>query len=101
MAFRCNKLREIGGFDPRFRIAGDDVDICWRLQGRGWTIGYNRAAFVWHLRSRGSITPREKPRKVQQDWPFKLAGRVYPETLAFPLSNLDRIYHGMWGSAPF
>ena len=24
--------RGVGGFDPQFRVAGDDVDICWRLR---------------------------------------------------------------------
>src|SRR5262249_57131764 len=50
MAFRREKLLAIGGFDPRFRVAGDDVDLCWRLQERGWTIGFSPAAVVWHHR---------------------------------------------------
>jgi GT2 family glycosyltransferase len=44
MAFRKAYLEEIGGFDKRFRVAGDDVDICWRLQQRGWTLGFSPAA---------------------------------------------------------
>ena len=32
MAFRREALEEIGGFDPIYRAAGDDVDVCWRLQ---------------------------------------------------------------------
>ena len=32
MAFRKSCLEEIGGFDPIFHAAGDDVDICWRIQ---------------------------------------------------------------------
>ena len=39
MAFWKASLEAIGGFDPQFRIAGDDVDICWRLQDQGWTVG--------------------------------------------------------------
>ena len=31
-ATRCPRS---DGFDPRFRIAGDDVDVCWRLQDGG------------------------------------------------------------------
>ena len=50
MAFRREQLMAIEGFDPRFRVAGDDVDICWRLQERGWTIGFAAAAVVWHHR---------------------------------------------------
>ena len=48
MAFRTEALRAIGGFDPQFRSAGDDVDVCWRLQQRGWTLGFSHGALVWH-----------------------------------------------------
>ena len=29
---------------------GDDVDVCWRLQNRGYRIGFSPAAMVWHFR---------------------------------------------------
>jgi GT2 family glycosyltransferase len=35
MAFWKDALETVGGFDPQFRVAGDDVDICWRLQEYG------------------------------------------------------------------
>src|SRR5439155_12924052 len=50
MAFRRACLEAIGGFDAQFRVAGDDVDLCWRLQQQGWTLGFNPAAMVWHHR---------------------------------------------------
>ena len=50
MAFRRDLLLQSGGFDPQFRAAGDDIDICWRLQDAGHTIGYAAAAMVWHFR---------------------------------------------------
>jgi O-antigen biosynthesis protein len=50
MAFYKWALEEIAGFDPIFRKAGDDVDVCWRLQQRGYRIGFNPAGFVWHYR---------------------------------------------------
>jgi glycosyltransferase involved in cell wall biosynthesis len=50
MAFRREVLEEIGGFDPIYRAAGDDVDVCWRLQDRGYRIGFSPAAMVWHFR---------------------------------------------------
>ena len=52
-SFRRDALLAIGGFDERFRIAGDDVDACWRLQERG-SIGYSPAALVWH-HPRGTV----------------------------------------------
>jgi hypothetical protein len=48
MAFRRETLLEIGGFNPIYVRAGDDVDLCWRLQSRGWKIGFASAAIVWH-----------------------------------------------------
>src|SRR5262245_20169551 len=50
MAFRKDALQAIGGFDPQFRTAGDDVDVCWRLQQAGGTLGFSPAALVWHHR---------------------------------------------------
>ncbi|HVJ44824.1 MAG TPA: glycosyltransferase, partial [Luteolibacter sp.] len=40
----------IGGFDPVFRTAGDDVDFCWRLRDAGYRLGFVPGAFVWHWR---------------------------------------------------
>ena len=48
MAFRREALLAIGGFNPVYLRAGDDVDICWRLQDKGWRIGFASAALVWH-----------------------------------------------------
>jgi GT2 family glycosyltransferase len=50
MAFHKGVLQEIGGFDPQFRKAGDDVDLCWRIQQAGHVIGFSPAGFVWHYR---------------------------------------------------
>jgi GT2 family glycosyltransferase/DNA-binding beta-propeller fold protein YncE len=48
MAFRRDALLAIGGFNPIYLRAGDDVDVCWRMQARGWKIGFASAALVWH-----------------------------------------------------
>lgn len=50
MAFYKWALNQIGGFDPVYRKAGDDVDVCWRLQQCGHRIGFSPAGFVWHYR---------------------------------------------------
>ena len=46
MAFRREALLAVGGFNPIYLRAGDDVDICWRLQARGWKIGFAPSALV-------------------------------------------------------
>jgi GT2 family glycosyltransferase len=55
MAFRKECLEAVGGFDPQFKAAGDDVDLCWRMQQRGWWLAFCPPAMVWHSR-RNSIT---------------------------------------------
>ena len=117
MAFRKECLQAIGGFDSQFRVAGDDVDICWRLRQHGWTLGFSPAAVVWHHR-RNSIQAYWKQQRgygkaealLERKWPEKYnaaghiawAGRVYGERLVQTLAwSRERIYHGTWGSAPF
>jgi len=50
MVFDKAALESVGGFDPQFTAAGDDVDICWRLMIAGYSLGYCPSAFVWHFR---------------------------------------------------
>jgi GT2 family glycosyltransferase len=115
MAFRREALEAVGGFDPQFRIAGDDVDLCWRLQERGWTIGFSPAAVVWHHR-RNSVRAYLRQQRnygraealLERKWPDKYNalgharwhGRVYGNTFLRSLRTA-RVYHGSWGSAPF
>jgi O-antigen biosynthesis protein len=116
MAFRKAALKAIWGFDPQFRIAGDDVDVCWRLQQQGWTLGFHPAAMVWHHR-RNSVRAYWKQQRnygkaealLERKWPEKYnaaghltwAGRVYGNGHTSLLGLSGRIYHGTWGRAPF
>jgi glycosyltransferase involved in cell wall biosynthesis len=50
MVFKRSALDRVGGFDPQFTAAGDDVDVCWRIIEAGMRLGYCPAAFVWHFR---------------------------------------------------
>ncbi len=50
LAVRREAFERVGGFDPRFRTAGDDVDFCWRLRDAGMRVGFCPTAFVWHAR---------------------------------------------------
>jgi len=48
MAIKREALVVVGGFDPVFRTAGDDVDLCWRMQSAGLKLAFSPAAVVWH-----------------------------------------------------
>ena len=117
MAFRRDALLEIGGFDPQFRTAGDDVDLCWRLMARGHTIGFHPAAMVWHHRRssigaywRQQLGYGKAEALLERKWPEKYntlghvswRGRIYGSGLTRALGlSRGRIYQGTWGSAPF
>jgi GT2 family glycosyltransferase len=116
MAFRTEALRSLGGFDPQFRTAGDDVDICWRIQASGGKVGFHPAALVWHHR-RKTVRAYWKQQTgygkaeamLQIKWPEKYnvaghavwSGRVYGRGLQHALGRVQRVYHGVWGLAPF
>lgn len=117
LSARASALRAINGFDETFRVAGDDVDVCWRIQDRGWKLGFHPGAMVWHRR-RSSIHAYWKQQKgygkaealLARKWPAKYtpaghiawAGRLYGRGLlrTLPLSG-SRVYHGQWGSGLF
>jgi GT2 family glycosyltransferase len=116
MAVRKWCFEAIGGFDSTFRVAGDDVDFCWRLQERGWTLGFAPGAVVLHHR-RSSVSGFWRQQKgygkaealLEKKWPEKFnsaghhtfGGRVYGRGLLQALFRHRMIYHGAGGFAPF
>jgi GT2 family glycosyltransferase len=117
MAFRKSALQEVGGFDPRFRIAGDDIDVCWRLQEQGWKLGFNPAAMVWHHRRnsvmaflRQQLNYGKAEGLLERKWPEKYnayghldwQGKLYGNGVTHqPWFGKWRVYHGVWGSRYF
>jgi GT2 family glycosyltransferase/sugar lactone lactonase YvrE len=115
MAFRRDALVAIGGFNPIYRRAGDDVDVCWRLQARGWKIGFASSALVWHHHRssvkgywRQQIGYGEGERYLMAHHPEKFLdgrmlwrGRIYsPLPFVRSLSGA-RVNSGVWGTAAF
>jgi len=117
MAFRRDTLLRLGGFDPVFRAAGDDIDICWRFQDAGYAIGFAPAAMVWHFR-RNTIEAYIGQQKgygkaealVYSKHPFrfnlfgqaKWLGRIYGDlSTALLLSRRPLIYSGVFGRGLF
>lgn len=116
MAFRKSALEEIGGFAERYRVAGDDVDVCWKLQDAGHLIGFSPAAVVWHHRrdhvsaylaqQRGygraeALLSRDHPLRFNALGQSRWVGRVYGGLLESVWSRRPRVYHGMFGEGLF
>ena len=115
MAFWKAALDEIGGFDPLFTAAGDDVDVCWRLLERGHQLGFSPSAVVWHHRRPSvgafwrqqvgygvaeSLLERRHPNKFNRWGHCYWRGTIYAPYPKFRL-RAAAIYQGLWGSAPF
>jgi GT2 family glycosyltransferase len=115
MAFRRDALLAIGGFNPIYLRAGDDVDVCWRLQSRGWKIGFASSALVWHHHRasvkaywRQQVGYGEGETWLMAHHPEKFLdghmlwhGRIY-SPLPFVRSLwATKINAGVWGTAAF
>ena len=48
MLVRRSTFEAVGGFDERYFMYVEDVDLCWRLREAGWRIGYEPAGRVIH-----------------------------------------------------
>jgi len=116
MAFHRWAFDKVGGFDPEYRKAGDDVDFCWRLQQEGQVIAFSPSAIVWHYR-RFTL---KAFRKQQEGYgeaesllrfkhlvffgptgTAKWKGQIYGAPRFTWLVNKPVIYHGVFGEGLF
>ena len=116
MAFLKSALERIHGFDTTFRAAGDDVDLCWRLQDIGYSIGFSAAAMVWHFRRNSVRAYLEQqmgygnaeallffkhPYRFNLLGHSKWFGRIYGDSTISLFSPRPVIYHGTFGRGLF
>jgi glycosyltransferase involved in cell wall biosynthesis len=116
MAFYTWALKLVNGFDSQFRKAGDDVDLIWRLQGLGYSIGFSPAAQVWHYR-RNTIKAYLKQQRGYGEAEALLKykhpdhfntlgashwrGKIYGGDEIGIRIGQDVIYHGLFGTGLF
>lgn len=116
MAFAKRALEEVGGFEPIFAAAGDDVDLCWRLQNKGYAIGFSPAAMVWHFRrntvraylkqQRGygkaeALLYFKHPYRFNMLGQSRWLGRIYGDFTISVFSRRPAIYSGTFGRGLF
>lgn len=116
MAFYTWALKQVNGFDPQFRKAGDDVDLIWRLQQMGYSIGFSPAAQVWHYR-RNTVAAYLKQQRGYGEAEALLKykhpdhfntlgashwrGRIYGGDEIGVRFGGDVVYHGTFGTGLF
>jgi glycosyltransferase involved in cell wall biosynthesis len=114
MAFWKEVLEGLGGFDPIYTAAGDDVDFCWKVLDHDWEIGFHPAALVWHHRraSLGTYLRQQRsygrsealvearnPERFTGIGTARWRGHIY-DSLA-PKFTRQRIYRGVYGAAAY
>ncbi|HEX9467336.1 MAG TPA: glycosyltransferase family 2 protein [Acidimicrobiia bacterium] len=52
---RRSALDSIGGWDERFFMYMEDVDVCWRLRRGGWRIEYEPAGMATHVQGASTV----------------------------------------------
>ena len=116
MAFYKWAFEKVGGFDPEYRKAGDDVDYCWRLQQENQVIAFSPAAIVWHYR-RFTLKAFQKQQEGYGEaesllrfkhliffgptGTAKWKGQIYGAPRFTWLVNRPIIYHGVFGEGLF
>lgn len=60
MLCRADTLAATGGFDERFFMYGEDIDLCLRARKLGWRVRYWPGATVIHLGGRSGMSPRAR-----------------------------------------
>jgi N-acetylglucosaminyl-diphospho-decaprenol L-rhamnosyltransferase len=61
---RRDALETVGGWDERYFMYVEDVDLCWQLRQRGWRVGYEPGAVVTHVQ--GATTAKHPYRMIAE-----------------------------------
>jgi len=116
MAFYTWALKQVNGFDTQFRKAGDDVDVIWRIQQQGQSIGFSPSAQVWHyrrntlkayLKQQRGYGEAEAMLKYKHPDHFNALGashwrgKLYGGQRIGVRIGSDVIYHGVFGTGLF
>ena len=115
MAFRREALLAIDGFNPVYLRAGDDVDVCWRLQAKSSGLASRRrrsCGTTIGRRSRRTGASRSATAKARRgsrptiprssyDGSMLWRGRIYSPLPFIRSLSRRRVNTGVWGTAPF
>ncbi len=116
MAWYRWAFESVGGFDPEYHKAGDDVDFCWRVQQAGHEIAFSPSALVWHYRRftlRAFRKQQEGYGEAESMLRFKhliffgptgtakWRGQIYGTPRFSWFINRPIVYHGIFGEGMF
>jgi glycosyltransferase involved in cell wall biosynthesis len=116
MAYRKSVFEDVGGFDPVYTAAGDDVDLCWKVLDGDKQIAFTPAAQVRHHRrdtikgylkqQRGygkaeRLVAARHPQRFNRLGQARWGGFIYGGARLLPAVLRPIIYHGYHGLSPY
>jgi len=94
MLIRRQVFEQLGGFDTSFHNGYEDVDLCLRLDERGYEVHYCHESVLYHL---GSVSRKGQSKEEKHNlrqYRSRWAHRVQPDDLRYYLEDgLLRINH--------
>ena len=87
---RASVWKALGGLDDRFFAHMEEIDLCWRMQLRGWKVTLVPQSFVYHIG--GGTLPNESPFKLRLNFRnnLLLLENNLPATFAAVIPGPDR-----------
>ncbi len=81
--FKAELLREIGFLDERFPFGGEDIDIAFRAQKKGWDIYYCPLTEIIHIGSASHADIKSKYHHFYIESPLLFAYKHYARLVAY------------------
>lgn len=91
LLIRRDVFESVGGFDDRQWMYAEDLDLAWRVAGRGWTTHYVPRAQVRHAASAATMLAfgdARRRRHMAAGYAWMLRRRGRGVTAAFAVTNL-------------
>jgi len=98
LLLRRKAFDEVGGFDPRIFLYGEDVDLSWRLRARGWRVVYRPRTAVVHRTY--AHAGEEKPAQLAGNTVANLCLRARYAGLRSTLEGLAMLRAEIWRPQP-
>jgi len=87
---RRSAFEAVGGFDEGFWMYFEDIDLCRRLRGAGWSIRRVREATIEHLKGASRVTSASQARQYAQSQRRYLERAGYSRSVVGTVAALRR-----------
>ncbi|GEM_PF-3406857 len=91
LLIRRKAFEEVEGFDEEYWNGYEDVDLCFKLQSKGWLIVYEPQSVVIHHEAQSGPERFRKVRENIERLHKKWLGKITPDYILFPDNSLQAI----------